>query len=1076
LKKVNVFSVIIITFVLVLSSFSNGSIISANESKIVEPSYYEEIKNSSKKEVILIRFKGDNAVSYSKANQMYLTKIHDKNNNSHITIDENYIKSLKNLQDSFIARVNDVIPVKFLMSYQLVFNGAALEISGYNIRYLLKQPEIERIYFTKDEYYPLRDILVQTIHAADVWNMTDSNNLSINGEGTKIGIIDSGIDYNHPDFSPIGIGDDKKVISGYDWADNDSDPLDDTLEGHGTHVAGIAAGNNPDDARKKGVAPQAKLYAYKVFSSETGAKGAPPQFIIAALEQSVKDKCTVVNMSIGNPAPTPSVDEGSPYYEAIKSTRDAGIVVVAAAGNDGSRHKKNPWPIHAPGTFEPAIQVAATTDRSYQVFRAVLQDGFTQTFNPYLSRYTPPFKKEHSGLPVVDAAYGRKEDFEKIDVKGKIALISRGPKENPDTGDTPITFKEKNLNAKEAGAVGCIVYNYDPEPMGALMYDANAGEDPYSFEFIPNITISGSASKILKRLLARGAKLNFDENSYVMISDYTSAGPCVDGDLNIFKPEISAPGTTINSAYPGGKYVDYQGTSMATPAVTGVVALLKQKHPELDPNEVKAVLMNTSDILKNGLNGEIFSYFYQGAGQVNALKAIQAPLIAYPPSIMRSTEQIDNSISVNLKNITDKVVSVGIKAEIFNLSTANMPLTVEIDKNNTDIQPTLTESFNIKFKVNEDYFDKRKYEGAIWIDIKNSKALNSATEKLHIPFIIYNGKITTIDEPVTNLNISKNTLSMDEEDNVFISFTINSGSYLKISTPSEDTVSYLNYASTLTMYVEDEYGNKWGDIYFAENIPVGTYTFYWDGKNLDGDDFLPNGNFLLKIEISGSEITVDNQGQVVDRKNPVTESLKLPVKITDSSVLEPPLLLIGVQNKAKVDEIFAVNVIFADCKNIEEVYIELSFSKSRLKVLDVFPGDFSDEESFKTKIESGTLKIESRRNPVVTTKRSKVATIRFSAQRKGYPDLIVSSYKLIDVEENERRAFLRIPRLDILSEEFYLGDFNEDKLVNNLDFDLLAGHYYFTYEDPDWDEKFDLNNDLVIDIDDVIIFSKFYEI
>ncbi|MBP8708412.1 MAG: hypothetical protein KBH94_06830, partial [Caldisericia bacterium] len=204
MKKVNVFSVIIITFVLVLSSFSNGSIISANESKIVEPSYYEEIKNSSKKEVILIRFKGDNAVSYSKANQMYLTKIHDKNNNSHITIDENYIKSLKNLQDSFIARVNDVITVKFLMSYQLVFNGAALEISGYNIRYLLKQPEIERIYFTKDEYYPLRDILVQTIHAADVWNMTDSNNLSINGEGTKIGIIDSGIDYNHPDFSPIG--------------------------------------------------------------------------------------------------------------------------------------------------------------------------------------------------------------------------------------------------------------------------------------------------------------------------------------------------------------------------------------------------------------------------------------------------------------------------------------------------------------------------------------------------------------------------------------------------------------------------------------------------------------------------------------------------------------------------------------------------------------------------------------------------------------------------------------------------------------------------------------------------------
>lgn len=1075
MKRINIFFVIIVTVILIFTNFFSDSLVSATVNKISEPSYYEEIKNSSKKEVILLRFKGDNAISYSKTNQAYLTQLNGKNNNGQLIIDEDYIKSLKNLQNSFFTKVSNKLPIKFLMSYQLVFNGIAIEISGYNIRYLLNQSEIEKIYFSNDKYYPLRDILVQTIHAADVWNMTDNNNLSINGEGTKIGIIDSGIDYNHPDFSPTGIGEEKKVVSGYDWADNDSNPIDDTLEGHGTHVSGIAAGNNPDDSRKKGVAPQAKLYAYKVFSSKEGVNGAPPQLIISALEQAVKDKCTVVNMSLGNPAPTPSVDEGSPYYEAIKSTRDAGIVVVAAAGNDGSRHKKNPWPIHAPGTFEPAIQVAATTDRSYQVFRAVLQDGFTQTFNPYLSRYTPPFKKEHSGLPVVDAAYGRQEDFEKIDVKGKIALISRGPKENPETGDKPITFKEKNLNAKEAGAVGCIVYNYDPEPMGALMYDANAGEDPYSFEFIPNITISGSASKILKRLLARGAKLNFDENSYVMISDYTSAGPCVDGDLNIFKPEISAPGTTINSAYPGGKYVDYQGTSMATPAVTGVVALLKQKQPELNPNEVKAVLMNTSDILKNGLNGEIFSYFYQGAGQVNALKAVQTPLIAYPPSIMRSKEQIGDSISINLKNITNKIVSVGINTEVFNLSSKNNPIIIEINKNNIDIQPTITESFNIKFKVNNDYFVKRKYEGAIWINIKNNKTLNSATERLHIPFIIYNGKITAIDEPVTDLSISKDSLSTDKEENISVSFTINSGSYTKISTPSEDIISYLNYSSTLTMYVEDEYGNKWGDIYFAENIPVGTYTFYWDGKNLDGNEFLPKGNFLLKIEISGFEATIDNMGQV-ERKDVVTESLKLPIKILDSSVPEPPLLLIGVQNKVKVDEIFAVNVIFADSKNIENVDLELSFSKSRLKILDVFPGEFSDEESFKTKIESGILKIETKRNPLVTTKRSKIATIRFSAERKGFPDLNISSYKLIDGEENERRAFLRISRLDILSEKFYLGDFNEDKSVNNLDFDLLSEHYNLTIGDSNWNDIFDLNNDMVIDIDDVIIFSKFYEI
>lgn len=1061
---------------LLFGSFSNGFGVLAKEEERIEPSFYEEVKNSSKKETILIRFMGDNAVSYSKANQPYLVQFINETHKNQLIIDKNYVADLRNFQDSFIERIKKDIPLKFIASYQLVFNGVAVEVSGYNIRYLLKQPEIKKIYSTRDKYYPFRDILVQTIGAKDVWNMVDSNKLPVDGSGTTIGIIDSGIDYNHPDFSPVGIGEDKKVISGYDWADNDSDPIDDTQEGHGTHVAGIAAGNNPDDSRKKGVAPQANLYAYKVFSSKTGVRGAPPNLIISALEQAVKDKCTVVNMSLGSPSPAPSIDEGNPYYEAIKSTNDAGIVVVAAAGNDGSRHKKNPWPIHAPGTFEPVIQVSATTDRSYQTFRAVLPNGFVQSFNPLLSRYTPPFKKEHSRLPVVDCSYGRKEDFEMVDVKGKIALISRGPKPNPETGDTPITFKEKNLNAKEAGAVGCIVYNYDPGVMGALMYDANKGEDPYSFDFIPNLTISGSASKILKRLLLRGAELYFDENSYVMISSFTSAGPCLDGDLNIFKPEISAPGTSINSAYPGGKYIDAYGTSMATPVVSGVSALLKQMYPTLKTNDIKAILMNTSDIIKNGLTGEIFSYFYQGAGQVNALTALQTPLIANPPSIMRSINQLDEGITIDLKNIVDKTVSVGIYAEVFNVSASNNPLNIEIDRNNIEIQPTSNESFKVKFIIDEKKLEQRKYEGAIWINIKNSKLLNSVTSKLHIPFIIYKDKITNIDDPVTNLHISKDTIQMDRKENIYVSFTINSGSYSRFTSPAEDSITYQNYASTLTMYVEDKYGNKWGDIYFAENIPIGTYTFYWDGKNLDGEEFLPDGDFLLKIEISGSHITVDEQGQIVDSKQIVTESIKLPINVSASSVPEPPLLLIGVQNKVSVDEIFAVNIIFADCKNTEKLDIELSFSKSRLKILDVFPGDFSCEEDFKAEIESGNLKIETKRDPNFTSKRGKAAVIRMIAQRKGFPDLSVTSYKLIDETEKERRAFLRIPRLDILSEKFFLGDFNEDRSVNDIDFSLLSDHYYLNFEDPDWNEKFDLNNDMIINIDDVIIFSKFYEI
>ncbi len=1074
LRKFKKLVVITISLILISNLFFGFSTLFARYEEKIDPSFYEEIRNTSKKEVLLIKLKGENAVNYSRANQIYLSNSYKKES-GRLIIDERYVEKLKDFQENFVKVISSEIPIKYIMSYQMVFNGVLIEVSGYNVRYLLERSEVKRIYSTREELYPFRDILVQTIRAKDVWNLNDSNNLPVTGEGTTIGIIDSGIDYNHSDFSPTGLGPDKKVISGYDWGDGDTNPIDDTNEGHGTHVAGIAAGNNPNDARKKGVAPQAKLYAYKVFNSATG-RSASMGNILSALEQALKDRCTAVNMSLGHASPTRSIDEDDPYYEAIKSLTDAGTVVVAAAGNDGSRHKKYPWPVHAPGVYEPAIQVAATTDRSYQVFRAVLPNGFTQTFNPMLSRYTPPFKKEYSRLPVVDAGYGRKEDFAKVNVKGKIALISRGPKENPETGDKPITFKEKNLNAKEAGAVGCIVYNYDPDRFGARMYEPAKGEDPYSFGFIPNLTISGSAAKILKRLLARGAELYFDENSYVMIADYTSAGPCLDGDLNIFKPEISAPGTAINSAYPGGNYVDYEGTSMATPAVSGSVALIKQMHPDWTPDEIKAVIMNTSDVLKNGLNGEIFSYFYQGAGQINVLSAIQSPIIATPPSIMRSINQLDDAISISLKNVSNKLISVEIKTEVFNLLNGlSNPLNFKVDKSSINLQPGSNEKFDVKFTAIDENFKEKKYEGAIWIIIKNKNTLNIATEKLHIPFIIYKGKITDIPDPVTDLYISKDTLSMDEDgEEIKIGFRLNSGSYQKISLPGEESFHYSNYASVLTMYVEDEFGNKWGDIYFAENIPVGNYNFHWDGRDLDGKEFLPNGKFLLKIEIIGSDIAVDEKGNIIKNEQPVTESLKIPINVVSSSVPEPPLLLIGVQNKVSVDEIFAVNVLFADCKDIKNVNIEFSFSQSRLKVLDVLPGEFSDEENFSFKTGKGTLEINAVRNPDFGDKRGRVAIIRMKAQRKGFPDLKISSYKLIDAKENERKTFLKIPRLDILSEKFILGDFNDDKNVDDLDLNLLIENYYLTSEDPGWNEKFDLNNDMIINIDDVIIFSKFY--
>ena len=229
--------------------------------------------------------------------------------------------------------------------------------------------------------------------------------------------------------------------------------------------------------------------------------------------------------------------------------------------------------------------------------------------------------------------YGRAADYNGLDVNGKVALISRGD---------GVAFAEKIQNAKANGAVAAIIHNFSggtnaPGPSGVLVGD--------SFAFIPAYDMSYTDGNALRTALAsKTATVSFSNfasssTSGDLINDSSSRGPA--NPVFDIKPDVSAPGTNIMSSIPayGKDFLDqhlplpnysesygrFTGTSMATPHVTGVAALLKSEHPDWTPFDIKVALSNTAkqlDVTK-------YDVFSQGAGRIQPLKAATTDALAY---------------------------------------------------------------------------------------------------------------------------------------------------------------------------------------------------------------------------------------------------------------------------------------------------------------------------------------------------------------------------------------------------------------------------------------------------------------
>ncbi|MBM7587949.1 subtilisin family serine protease [Bacillus pakistanensis] len=539
---------------------------------------------------------------------------------------------------------------KIKYTYKNALNGVALTLPANEIENLLESEVVKAVYSelevqltpppktkTKEE-----EGSTTKVDSIPFLNIDKLHKEGFTGEGVKVGVIDTGVDYNHPDLKEAYKG-------GYDFVDNDDDPMETTYEEwkksgypetnqgstyyteHGTHVSGTIVGQAENDSDYKviGVAPDAELHAYRVLGKYgSGSNSA----VIAGVDRAVADGMDVINLSLGASTNNP-LDASS---LAVDNAVLSGVTAVVAAGNTGELGNST---LGSPGAAALALTVGASSASSYVTTYESKFSIEGQELSGNLQLMTQKWTDDFSNLKgetfeIVEVGEGGLADYKDKDVNGKIAFVVRGSH----------ALIDKMKYAKQNGAAGVIIYNNNAEEGHIPHYLGESNDN------IPTFSLSNKDGLAVKELFHTGtptitlgevgkAEISGDELAY-----FSSKGPS--GTLYDIKPEVTAPGVNILSTVPSYiqnkedqsdysyAYQRLSGTSMASPQVAGIAALLLQAHPDYTPSEIKSVLMNTADPLKNQ-----YSVYEVGAGRVDPMQAIHSDTVI---SVLDETPYIEN--------------------------------------------------------------------------------------------------------------------------------------------------------------------------------------------------------------------------------------------------------------------------------------------------------------------------------------------------------------------------------------------------------------------------------------------------
>lgn len=820
----------------------------------------DDVDLTSEEEVtVIVEFKELPAkvaqiVEASKGESISLEKAKEKVEKSHAE----FKKSLQEKIGKNERSNKDNFNIKY--TYQNAFNGVTMSLPANQINKLMEMDTVKAVFSDRkvqiDPPPPITEEEQTKVDSIPFLNIDKLHEEGYTGKGIKIGVIDTGIDYNHPDLKDVYKG-------GHDFVDNDNDPMEATYAqwktsgkaeivsgkpyytSHGTHVSGTIAGQakNDSDYKVTGVAPDSDLYVYRVLgpygSGQTSA-------VIAGIERSIADGMDVINLSLGSTQNNPLEVASLAIDNAVLS----GVTAVVAAGNDGD----GMYTLGSPGAAALALTVGASSaSTKVTTFASTFTSNGIDAENT-LQLMTKTWTDDFSNLSgqkfdIVNVGEGGATDYAGKNVQGKVAFVVRGT----------YALIDKMKYAKQNGAVGVIIYNNV----------ATEGQIPFylgeSSDNIPVFSMTNNDGLHVNDLFTSGTPsvtlgaLGEGEIPGDELASFSSRGPS--GTLYDIKPEVTAPGVSVLSTVPSyindktnfsysTAYTRMSGTSMATPHVAGIAALLLQAHPEYTPADVKTVLMNTAEPLRGQ-----YSVFEVGAGRVDPYDAIKS-----------TTELAVQDETPYIKNNVKELIN----EQTGGLSYGFVPIATEDITKTTNLLITNYSDKMEKYNISVEYnvgvrgsMDAKENGVSLLLpeDVKiNKNSQESIPVALSIPPTAkkgtYEGYINLVDEkdPTHHYRIPFGFRLVEE-----------GFEYFKVHSPN-----------IATNRQQNPYSVKSTDLDFRLNSPMNTLDFILVDPKTNKDL-----GFIKSINTSGSGIDLDLyiQSAFNGRYFPFTGNAKKPIGI-----------------------------------------------------------------------------------------------------------------------------------------------------------------------------------------------------